>query len=361
MDTQQPAHRYSALSRGIALKFVRLRAVDIEPTPDVFATVMATGIVSIAARDHHYSSLSGVLGVLATFGLAVLVAVVVAAAAARSRNLFWDLTDPDITLRLFTFVAACAVLDTRLSFNLAMLRVLGVVALLAWLVLTLLTARNMAAHRWTALRDHAHGAWELASVGTSGLAIVLSHIAYYTGHRWWMLVAVPIWSAAICVYALMTWLILWRAVVERRDLDGFAPDSWIMMGALAIATLAGDELHLQLSGWPAAAVRMVTIVTWVLATVWIPPLIYFGLHRITQRPDVLQFTGAWWSMVFPLGMYSAATDAMAAESGLESMHTISLVFFWDAFAVWLIVSVAGVLRLRRTLAGPKTWEGLSEP
>ena len=50
---------------------------------------------------------------------------------------------------------------------------------------------------------------------------------------------------------------------------------------------------------------------WVAATLWIPPLIYFGLHRITQRPDVLQFTGAWWSLVFPLGMYSVATEAMA--------------------------------------------------
>jgi hypothetical protein len=33
------------------------------------------------------------------------------------------------------------------------------------------------------------------------------------------------------------------------------------------------------------------------------------------------------------------------------MQTVSLVFFWDAFAVWLIVAVAGVLRLRRALVG----------
>jgi tellurite resistance protein TehA-like permease len=340
---------------------MKLRPVEIEPTPDVFATVMATGIVSIAAGDHHYSRLSDALGFLASVGFAVLVVVVIAAAAACSRKLFWDLTDPDVTLRLFTFVAACAVLDTRLSFNLAMLRVLGVAALFAWLILIALTARNMAAHRGAALRDHAHGAWELASVGTSGLAIVMGQISYHTGHRLWLLVAVPVWSVAIVFYVLMTWLILWRAIVERRDRDGFAPDSWIMMGGLAIATLAGDVLHQQLSGWPAAAVRTVTIVTWVVATLWIPPLIYFGLHRINQRPDVLQFTGAWWSLVFPLGMYSVATDAMAAEAGVRSMQTISLVFFWDAFAVWLIVAVAGLLRLRRTLAGPRGRPGPSAP
>jgi tellurite resistance protein TehA-like permease len=325
---------------------VTLRPANIEPAPDVFATVMATGIVSIAARDHHYTTLSDVLGTLASLGLAVLVVVVVAAVVGTGRKLFWDMSDPDITLRLFTFVAACAVLDTRLSFNSAMLRVLGVAALSAWLALIILTARNMFAHRWAALRDHAHGAWELASVGTSGLAIVMAQVAAHTGHRGWLFVATPVWLTAIGIYALMTWLILWRTVVERQDHDGFAPDSWIMMGALAIATLAGDQLQQQLSGWPAAAVRTITIVTWVAATLWIPPLIYFGLHRITQRPEVLQFTGAWWSMVFPLGMYSAATDGMAVGLGARSMHTVSLVFFWDAFAAWLIVVVAAVLRLR---------------
>jgi Voltage-dependent anion channel len=63
------------------------------------------------------------------------------------------------------------------------------------------------------------------------------------------------------------------------------------------------------------------------------------LHRITQWPDALQFTGAWRSLVFPLGMYSVATGAMAAEVGVRSMQTVSLVFFWDAFAAWLIVAV----------------------
>ncbi len=331
---------------------MRFRTVDIEPTPDVFASVMATGILSIAARNHYYSRLSDALGVLASVGLVVLVVVVLAAAIIKRRKTFWDLTDPDITLRLFTFVAACAVLDTRLSANLVVLGILGVVALSAWLILTVLTARNMLRHRWVALRDRVHGAWELASVGTSGLAIVMAQLSYYTGHRWWLWTAVPIWSAAIGIYALMTWLILWRAVAERQDRDGFEPDTWILMGALAIATLAGDHLYQQVSGWLAETVRMVTVVTWAAATLWIPPLIYFGLHRISRRPEVLQFTGVWWSLVFPLGMYSVATDASSAELGVPSMQTISLVFFWNALAVWLIVVVAGLLRTRHALRRP---------
>jgi hypothetical protein len=42
--------------------------------------------VSIGARDHHYFALSVTLGVLASLGLGLLIAAVIAAAAARSRN-----------------------------------------------------------------------------------------------------------------------------------------------------------------------------------------------------------------------------------------------------------------------------------
>ena len=64
---------------------------------------------------------------------------------------------------------------------------------------------------------------------------------------------------------------------------------------------------------------------------------------------MLQFAGVWWAFVFPLGMYSAASFAMAVELGQRSLLTVSLVFFWDALAAWLVVVVAGLLLLGRAL------------
>jgi tellurite resistance protein TehA-like permease len=328
---------------------VKTRLADVNLSPDVFSSVMATGVLSIAARDHHYSRISGTLGIVASLGLLILVVLVLATAAIKRRIVIWDVTDPDVTLRMFTFVAACAVLDSRVASHPVVARILGAVALSSWLVLIALTARNMSTRRWVELRDHAHGAWELASVGTSGLAIVMAQAAYHTGHRWWLGIAVPVWVTAIGIYVLMTWLILWRAVAERQDRDGFEPDTWILMGALAIATLAGDYIYQLGPSWLAGSVRTVTVITWVAATLWIAPLIYFGLHRISQRPEGLRFGGVWWTLVFPLGMYSVATDAMAAELRLWSMQTVSLVFFWNALAAWLIVVVAGLLGFRHTV------------
>jgi len=174
---------------------VTIRLADLEPAPDVFAAVMATGILSIAARMHHYRWISDTLGVLATAALIVLFGLVIV--AAMFQKLSWDLTDPDVTLRLFTFVAACAVLDSRLASYRVILQLLGALALSSWLVLTVLTARNIAVRPWAALRDRAHGAWELASVGTSGLAIVATQVARHTPDHWWLGVAVPVWVVAL--------------------------------------------------------------------------------------------------------------------------------------------------------------------
>jgi Voltage-dependent anion channel len=200
---------------------VTTRLATVEPSPDVFAAVMATGIVSIAASQHHYGRIAEILGVLASLGLVVLVALVLL----TRRFSVWDLRDPDVTLRLFTFVAACAVLDSRPASQAIVVPILGAAALSSWLSLIVLSARNMLARTWTAMRDAARGAWELASVGTSGLAIVATKVARSTAEPWWLSVAVPVWAVALCIYALMTWLILCRVRTPAQRVRARLMDS----------------------------------------------------------------------------------------------------------------------------------------
>ena len=280
--------------------------------PDAFAAVMATGIVSIAAADHGYHVISDVLAVVA----AILLAALVVAAIVSLRP---DFDDVDVPLQLFTFVAACAVVGTRLHSSPFTHTTLAVAAALAWLGLAIPTVRLLWRHRWIGLRDRVRGGWELASVATSGLAI----LAVDSGSSW---LAVALLALALCVYGLMTGLVVWRVFHDPSAPELRQPDIWILMGGIAIATLAGD--HIREAG--VEAIGPVTVVTWVIASLWIPPLAFASV-RLRG--------GNWWAAVFPLGMYSSASYASAVETGWRSLITVSLVFFWIALAAWALVAV----------------------
>jgi tellurite resistance protein TehA-like permease len=328
---------------------MRFRPDDVELSPDAFAAVMATGIVSVSALDHHYRWISTPLALVAALTLLVMVAFFCLSTVAHQGFPF-AMGDPDVVVRLFTFVAACAVLGARFEAFAPAIWSLAAIAWLAWLVLAPLMIRAMWPHRWVGLRDRAHGAWELASVATSGLAIVTGHLAVLTRDRTLFAVGLAALGLGIVIYVVITWLIVWRAVSGPTD-DVWRPDSWILMGGLAIATLAGDRLHraglaIVVPDGVLGAVRAVNVVTWVLATLWIPPLIYTTIRHLQRR-----FTGAWWAMVFPLGMYSSATFAMAVETGWRPFQTTSLVFFWIALLAWALVAVAAVNVSTRYLRG----------
>jgi hypothetical protein len=289
--------------------------------PDSFAAVMATGIVSIAAVDHGYRAISDVLIVVAAVALPVLI---VAAATAWRRE-SWDLTNLDVSLRLCTYIAACAVVGARLAEHRVVLWVLTAMALQGWLSLAPVVARRMWRDRGAGLCDRAHGGWELASVATSGLAIVTADLRI-------VFLAMLFWAIAIGVYLVMTGLIIWRAVHDPAAPELLQPDIWILMGGAAIATLAGDHIHKA----GLESVRPVTVVTWFVATVWIPPLVYIALRRRV---------GISWPAVFPLGMYSSATFATAVETGWWWLTFVSLAFCWIALAAWLITGLHALSRI----------------
>jgi tellurite resistance protein TehA-like permease len=225
---------------------------------------------------------------------------------------------------LCTYIAACAVVGARLAEHRWVLWALAGMALQGWLSLAPIIARRMWRDR-RGLYARARGGWELASVATSGVAIVMADLKI-------VFLAVLLWVIAIAVYVVMTGLIVRRAVRDSPAPEWVQPDIWILMGGAAIATLAGDHIHKAglTFVWP------VTVVTWILATAWIPVLIYVVLRRRV---------GLAWPAVFPLGMYSSATYATGVETGWQWLTTVSLVFFWIAFSAWILTALNGLSRI----------------
>jgi tellurite resistance protein TehA-like permease len=318
----------------------KLSRVDLPP--DIFAVVMATGIVSVAADDRHYPRISDALAALSSAAFVLLTAGLIVRVIARPRSAVGEIGDPDVALRMFTAVAACSVLGVRFNRHPVLVWALGAASLAAWLLLVPLACRDVASRPRAELRDHAHGAWLLASVGTAGLGITAADLAVDERSTGLLLVAVSFWLLGLAAYLAVTWLVAWRISAGPFVPDQVTPDSWILMGALAIATVTGDHVLFAMDavnagglGW----VRPATFVLWVIASLWIPVLLYAEMWRVDSRAGSLHFAGVWWSAVFPLGMYAAATAETATVQDRPPLVTISLVLFWVALTVWLLVAV----------------------
>jgi tellurite resistance protein TehA-like permease len=310
----------------------------------VFAVVMATGVVAVAAQDHDYRRIDLALGTLASIAFVLLTVGLGMRIVARLRVIAGQAQDPDVALRMFTFVAAAAVLGVRWLDHPAVVTLLGALSALGWVVLVPLAVRDVRSRPRAELRDQAHGAWLLPSVATAGLATTAADLALIDAMPWLDGIAALLWLAAIAIYVAVTWLVAWRSLARPFVPDQVTPDSWILMGALAISALAGAHVLAASDAftsltWLADAMRPATLVVWVVASLWIPVLLYAELWRVDQRAGSLRFHGVWWSAVFPLGMYAAATAATSAQLHMHALRTISLVFFWIAATVWLLVAV----------------------
>ncbi|MGH3594238.1 MAG: tellurite resistance/C4-dicarboxylate transporter family protein, partial [Pseudonocardiaceae bacterium] len=309
--------------------------------PDAFAVVMATGIVAVAGYDHGYWRLGIALSVLAVVAFGALAVVLLRLVATRPPRIMELVRDPGVTLRMFAFVAACAVLGARFNDHLAVVWLLGGLALVAWLVLVPLAVVAAGSRSGVELREQARGAWLLPSVATAGLAITAADLAIHLHSAALVAIATVAWIVGMVLCLAVTGLIIWRVVANPLRPDEVTPDSWILMGALAITALAGDHIltaarTLRAPAGLADWTGPVTHGAWALASLWIPVLLYAQLWRADQVAGSLRYQSAWWAAVFPLGMYATTCAATATELHLRSLRTVSLVFFWIACTVWAL-------------------------
>ena len=284
---------------------------------------MATGIVSVAASLQGRPYVSDAL-----FALACVAWFALAGAVSRHARL----APRRPRLQSFALVAATAVLGAR-----AMLAGADAVALACW---------SLAFAVWLVLvwgrpaGSDGTGSSLLIVVATESLGMLAALLARR-------------WNEAFLVAACAAWLIglglyLWVAgPISKtvRRTRRFAPDLWIVMGALAIATLAGTELLVGirtlhalvgLMGW----LRDVDLATWSLASLLIVPLVVAE----TWMRSGWRYDARRWGFVFPLGMYAVATHTLGQAEQLAVLSEIGSVFFVIALAAWALATLGLVRR-----------------
>jgi len=314
--------------------------------PGYFALVMATGIVSLAMHFEGFPGFPEVLLWLNVIFYVVLWVITIVRIALFRSALIADLTHHARGVTFLTAVAATGVLGAEFAILTPFIAVavgLWVFAVLLWTILiyTFFAAVTIAEPK-PSIDVAINGSWLLVTVATESLSVLGTLIAQTLGP------VPPILFVALCAYLLgamfyilFNALIVYRWIFLRMEPAKLTPPYWINMGALAITTLAGARLILSSGSWEVLHelkpfTSGFTLFFWATGTWWIPLLVIVGFWRHVIERVPVTYDPQYWSLVFPLGMYTVATFVFANAAGMPFLLIIPRIFVYIAMFAWCI-------------------------
>ena len=317
--------------------------------PGYFAMTMATGIISVALHLQNFHFLANVFFVLAIITWIIMTILYTWRLVKFPKTVFDNLLNPKVTFIFFTFVAA-----TDISGVLLHQHGYGLLALICWV---------MAFVYWSALmyfgfaslcfahKDRnvnvVHGGWLILIVGTQSLVLLGTKIASELGeYAAYMMVEIHmLWALGMIFYAIFVTLFCYRIFFMNMEPQDYSPLMWVVMGAAAISANAGSNLLLTDPIIPLLVnlqpvVQMLSIMLWTWATWWIPLLVIIGLWKHLYCKIPLNYEPTQWSIVFPLGMYTVATNNLGLSSEFTPLLFFSSGMLWIALSAWFLLMAA---------------------
>ena len=342
--------------------------------PAYFAMVMATGIVSLAFEAMGFSIIAKALFVLNLVIYLALCTVLVARMAFFLPNLKADF----LTLRgawlFLTFVVGTNTIGMQLfvfEHATVLAASLWLVALIGWFVCIYSIVFNLVSARSKPIHEIVSGATLLVAVGTVSVALLATHLleAIATPPGYAYLAVGAFWALGFILYLVIVSLVTYCLFFRRFELADWDAPYWICMGAAAIITLAGADFVTHLPLLPAwngirECASWMTLFAWIVGTLWIPYQMIMDIRKFTRvglaGPVPLcvkvfpwsrlalgrqyqVYDPPAWSRVFPMGMYTACTLALAKAAGDESLAVIPHYWGWFALLIWAL-TLAGTLR-----------------
>jgi tellurite resistance protein TehA-like permease len=324
------------------------RGIVADLNPSVFAMVMATGVVSLAAHLHGLSTLAGCLFLINVPAYLILLVLTISRMIGYPDRFFHDLIDHQRGVGFFTVVAASGVLGNQFLLfagNRTAAVMLWCLSICLGFVITYTLFTAFAIKKVKpSLAEGIHGAWLLAVVAIQSISVLGTLLASGFGDHAdkVLFYALAMWLVGGKFYIWIISLIFYRYSFFPLTPGDLSPPYWINMGAMAISTLGGATLlaampNSELLQSIAPFVKGLTLLFWATATWWIPMLVILGIWRHLVMRYPLAYDTQYWGAVFPIGMYSVATYRLAHALDQPFLLIIPQIFLYIALATWCMV------------------------
>lgn len=327
--------------------------------PGYFALVMATGIVAIGAEQQAIHWLADSLYAIAAVAYVVLAVLVLIRLGLHTRRLVADLTSHAKGFAFLTIVAATNVLGSASALThewWSLARAMWWCGVALWSVLVYVpliavVLRNPKPGMGAGI----NGTWFLLTVSTQSVAALGALLLARDANDLLAFACVAAFVLGLVLYLIVMTMVFLRWTFQPLEPTEADPPAWIAAGAVAITVLAGSNL-LAARGASIRVERLapliegLVVLAWATATFWFPLMIAIGIWRHIVRRVPLRYHPSYWSLVFPLGMYGAATYKMSAEVGLDQLDWLPEVTLAVAISAWAAASLGLIAQgARRSL------------
>lgn len=314
-------------------------------SPAYFALPMSTGIISIASQTLGYHKISNVLFVFNNIEYAALLLLFLLRLCFFFPDFKKDLSSHQEGAGFLTLVAASCILGTEyvLIKNLFVpAAVLFYFALSAGFIFTysffiLVTIKK----NKPSLENGINGSWLLFVVSVQAISVLGNTIAPHSNIDLHIssFVTLFFYLLGVLFYIIVIGIIFYRTTFFPMKEDEFKPSYWIDMGAAAITTLAGIVLIKSVSNIEMykdfiPTLKVFSVLFWIAGTWWIPVIFFLEIWR--HRIIPLKYNAGYWTLVFPLGVYTECTWQLANLFDLSFLKSLPDIFIYFAWTAWLV-------------------------
>ena len=332
---------------GARLNYLLSGIADL--SPDYFALVMATGIVSIAAHLFNYTLLAKSLFYINAVAYVIICILFIARFIFYKKEFLSDFLDDRKNMGFLSFVAANCILGSQFilianNYNIAIY--FFAIGLSSWTLLIYSLFAIIIEKSKKPTIKVISGRWLLLVVATQSISILSvqleGHLPIFHGGL--LFLALTLFLCGCMFYIIIITLIVYRLIFFSLHAEELGPPYWINMGADAISVLAGSSLILSAEKWQFLSdilpfLKGYTLLFWAIGTWWIPLMLILGVWRHIIKRVPLKYNSQYWGLVFPLGMYTVCTIMLSQAIDLPFLMAISSVFIPFAIGAWVIVFI----------------------